>query len=590
MISMAAQPDLAGAVATVRDRAAALRLGLEVPGADDARRSRDELVGQLDDYLLPRLGRIDAPLLAVVGGSTGAGKSTLVNSLVGARSGAGRGAAADHARAGAGVPARRRAVVHGGRVLPGLARRRGQSTSGERRCSWSPTGAVPAGLALLDAPDIDSVVAGNRELAAQLLAAADLWMFVTTAARYADAVPWELLRDAPRARHRAGASCSTACRRRRCARSVAAPRPDAGRERARRRAAVRRARGGTDRAGSLPADGLRRCGTGCSGWPRDAAARAEVVRRDAGRRVAQHVRAGAGAGPRPRTKRARPPRRCCEDVGRALRGRGAGRRRRRPRRDRAARRGAGPLAGVRRHRRADARAAVPGRPAARPGRRGLHRPPAPDEELADAVESGVESLVRGGRRRGRRAGREAWRGRPGGAALLGASADGAGPLVRDFAERPRTEVRAWQGDVLDLVRSQGAERRTAARMASFGVNGAGLAGDAAGLRPDRRPDRRRGADRRRDRRCCQKMLEAVFGDRAVRALATQARHDLLERVREAARREAGGPRAGAGRCAGRGRGRGAAGDGAELSGRAGPTRSPDGRAPAPRPARGTAAE
>jgi hypothetical protein len=69
---MTAQPDLAGAVATVRDRAAALRLGLEVPGADAARRSRDEVVRQTDDYLLPRLGRLDAPLLAVVGGSTGA--------------------------------------------------------------------------------------------------------------------------------------------------------------------------------------------------------------------------------------------------------------------------------------------------------------------------------------------------------------------------------------------------------------------------------------------------------------------------------------------------------------------------------------
>ena len=52
------------------------------------------------------------------------------------------------------------------------------------------------GLALLDAPDVDSFVETNRELAVQLLAAADLWLFVTTAARYADAVPWDLLRVA----------------------------------------------------------------------------------------------------------------------------------------------------------------------------------------------------------------------------------------------------------------------------------------------------------------------------------------------------------------------------------------------------------
>ncbi|MDP9386162.1 MAG: dynamin family protein, partial [Actinomycetota bacterium] len=63
---------------------AALDLGLEVPEAEPARRLRAELVGQIDDYLLPRLRDMDAPLLMVVGGSTGAGKSTLVNSLVGA--------------------------------------------------------------------------------------------------------------------------------------------------------------------------------------------------------------------------------------------------------------------------------------------------------------------------------------------------------------------------------------------------------------------------------------------------------------------------------------------------------------------------
>ena len=59
-----------------------------------------------------------------------------------------------------------------------------------------PSPGIPTGLAVLDAPDIDSVVTRNRELATQLLAAADMWLFVTTAARYADAVPWEFLRQA----------------------------------------------------------------------------------------------------------------------------------------------------------------------------------------------------------------------------------------------------------------------------------------------------------------------------------------------------------------------------------------------------------
>jgi hypothetical protein len=55
---------------------------------------------------------------------------------------------------------------------------------------------VPPGLAVLDAPDIDSVEERNRSLAAQLLAAADLWLFVTSAARYADQVPWDFLKQA----------------------------------------------------------------------------------------------------------------------------------------------------------------------------------------------------------------------------------------------------------------------------------------------------------------------------------------------------------------------------------------------------------
>jgi hypothetical protein len=81
-------------------------------------------------------------------------------------------------------------------LLPGLTRSTGLSAgeAGGLRLMAAP-GLVP-GLALLDAPDIDSVVTANRALARQLLDAADLWLFVTTAARYADAVPWQVLRSA----------------------------------------------------------------------------------------------------------------------------------------------------------------------------------------------------------------------------------------------------------------------------------------------------------------------------------------------------------------------------------------------------------
>jgi hypothetical protein len=81
------------------------------------------------------------------------------------------------------------------RVLPELTRTSGAGTD-HRTLQLVTSPSLEQGLAFLDAPDIDSVVAANRRLAGQLLAAADLWLFVTTAARYADAVPWDVLETA----------------------------------------------------------------------------------------------------------------------------------------------------------------------------------------------------------------------------------------------------------------------------------------------------------------------------------------------------------------------------------------------------------
>ncbi len=178
----------------------ALDLPLPTPGADAARAARSAMVSQLDDHLLPRLRRLDAPLLAVVGGSTGAGKSTLVNSVVGHRvseSGVLRPTTRQPTLAHA--PADR-AWFTSLEVLPGLARTTGtapdQRVTGGSGLFLVAEPALPPGLALLDAPDIDSVVEANRDLAGQLLGAADLWVFVTTAARYGDAVPWDVLAGA----------------------------------------------------------------------------------------------------------------------------------------------------------------------------------------------------------------------------------------------------------------------------------------------------------------------------------------------------------------------------------------------------------
>ena len=81
-------------------------------------------------------------------------------------------------------------------VLPGLARSHGAGDERSTTLRVVDTPRIPEGLALLDAPDFDSIDDQNRALASQLLAAADLWIFVTTPARYADQLVWNFLNDA----------------------------------------------------------------------------------------------------------------------------------------------------------------------------------------------------------------------------------------------------------------------------------------------------------------------------------------------------------------------------------------------------------
>ena len=170
-------------------------LRLQTDGIDEVRATQADVVDQLSDYILPRLVQLDAPLLAVVGGSTGAGKSTLVNSIVGERV----------TESGVLRPTTRSPVlVHhpddaewfqADRILPDLPRT-SETGNGSYALRLASTSNIPRGIAILDAPDVDSIDKGNRDLATQLLAAADLWLFVTSAARYADQVPWDYLRHA----------------------------------------------------------------------------------------------------------------------------------------------------------------------------------------------------------------------------------------------------------------------------------------------------------------------------------------------------------------------------------------------------------
>ena len=480
---------LPDALSALRDQLAAVPLGLATPDRDAAWRAARGVVDQIDDYLLPRLRDLDAPLLTVVGGSTGAGKSTLVNSLVGApvtTSGVLRPTTRSPVLVCAAADV---AAFSGDRVLPHLPRVTG-GPGGPGTVQLVVRDDLPAGLALLDAPDVDSVVESNRDLAGQLLAAADLWVFVTTAARYADAVPWDLLRTAqergtalavvldrvpPEATAEVAADLAGMLQR--AGLAARAPVRHRGAPAARGRAA---ARGAGRAAAGLAARAGRR--PGGPGRRRPA---------DADRRAGQPDRArGATSPSRSRRRTPRPPR--CT----------------RPRRPPTTRpapgsttaSGTAPCCGARcwpGGRSSSARASGCARCRTGSGRvrdrvaGALTGRPAPAVQVQGAVENSVERLLRAEADHAAERTVTAWRALPGGAALVAGAERELEQVSPDFPEVAAAQVRDWQGGVLDLVRSEGADKRTQARALSWGVNGAGAAVMVGGVRADRWSDRRR---------------------------------------------------------------------------------------------------
>jgi energy-coupling factor transporter ATP-binding protein EcfA2 len=148
----------------------------------EAARAR-QLADHLRAHVRVRAASLDAPVVVLLVGPTGAGKSTIFNTIAG-RAASSTGVLRPTTRVAVILvhPTDQGSLVEG--ALAGVAPEQVRLVTDD---------AIEPGLVLIDAPDIDSLEHANRALTDRLVEAADLCVFVTTATRYADQVPWSVL-------------------------------------------------------------------------------------------------------------------------------------------------------------------------------------------------------------------------------------------------------------------------------------------------------------------------------------------------------------------------------------------------------------
>ena len=168
--------------------------------------------------------------------------------------------------------------------------------------------------------------------------------------------------------------------------------------------------------------------------------------------------------------------------------------------------------------------------------------PAATTRVEQALETGLHAVVLDAAQRAHETIRRSWGAERAGRVLLQNIDESPYPphstqARAELDETIAAEIRAWQSSVLDMIRAEGSSKRQRARVLSLGVNATavllmmvafsatgGLTGIEIGIAGGSGV-------------VGSKLLESVFGEDAVRRMATRARSDLVARLETLLKRQ-----------------------------------------------------
>jgi hypothetical protein len=145
-------------------------------------------------------------------------------------------------------------------------------------------------------------------------------------------------------------------------------------------------------------------------------------------------------------------------------------------------------------------------------------------EVVAAIEHGLFTLIVEHAEAAAETSSRAWAKSSAGRTLLASTRD-LDRAARDFRVKAERTVRDWRQSVLELVRTDGADKRMTAKFLAFGVNGIGVA-----LMIVMFADSSDEVEVGGTVELGQKLLTAIFGDDVVRDLIAKAHVDLESRV------------------------------------------------------------